>query len=96
MIGRKTDNINVELGAGETWESYVGRLREFLSRIRWQSEGHRTWYTHKNPAGCWICELLDICDRLLDDSMVEGDSNGDSYGLGQEETTEDFNRDDEL
>ncbi len=81
MIGRKTDNINVELGVGETWESYVGRLREFLSRIRWQSEGHRNWYTHKNPAGCWICELLDICDRLLDDSVSDG--NG--------EETEDLN-----
>ncbi len=84
MIGRKSDNINIELGTGETWESYVGRLREFLSRIRWQSEGHRSWYTHKNPAGCWICELLDICDRLLDDSSV---SEGDS--------SEDLNHDDE-
>lgn len=48
------------------------RLREFLSRIRWQSEGHRMWYTHKNPAGCWICEVLDICDRLLDDNLAPG------------------------
>jgi len=78
MIGRKTDNINVELGTGETWESYVGRLREFLSRIRWQSEGHISWYTHKNPAGCWICELLDITDRLLDNDklLAERDDNG--------------------
>ncbi len=74
MIGRKTDNLNVDIGSGETWNSYVARLREFLSRIRWQSEGHRTWYTHKNPAGCWICELLDICDRLLDDSVSKGSS----------------------
>ncbi len=88
MIGRKTDNINVELGDGETWESYVARLREFLSRIRWQSEGHRTWYTHKNPAGCWICELLDITDRLLDDSVVEGDADSEDKHV-------DMNHDDE-
>ncbi len=87
MIGRKSDNINVELGVGETWESYVGRLGEFLSRIRWQSEGHRTWYTHKNPAGCWICELLDICDRLLDDSILEGDTPEQDMNVDEELNT---------
>lgn len=69
-------NINIERGDGETWESYRERLAEFLSRIRWQSEGHRQWYTHKNPYGCWICEVLQIAelyrDILMDDGKLDG------------------------
>ncbi len=42
----------------------MGRLDEYVSKLEWQSEGHRMWYTHKNPYGCWICELLQICRRL--------------------------------
>lgn len=60
------DNINLERGDGETFESHIDRLSEFLSRIRWQSEGHRQWYTHKNPYGCWICEILQIGELLRD------------------------------
>lgn len=27
---------------------------------------HITWYTHKNPYGCWICDLFLLTRRLLD------------------------------
>ncbi len=79
-------NPSVVRGDGETSESYSGRLKEFVSRIRWQSEGHRMWYTHKNPSGCWICELLQICDLLLDEMLVDG---GDDYDDAQSEPESD-------
>lgn len=31
-----------------------------LSNIEHLSQGHIHWYTHKNPFGCWICDLLDL------------------------------------
>lgn len=67
-------NPNLVRGDGETWSSFAGRLGEHISQLEWQSGGHIMWYTHKNPAGCWICELLQICrqyqDILLDNGIV--------------------------
>ena len=69
-IERK-DNPSIIRGDGETSESHRARLVEYISRIEWQSEGHRMWYTHKNPYGCWICELLQIARLGVDDVLVE-------------------------
>jgi len=49
---------------GEEFSSYAGRLDEYISRLVWQSEGHRMWYTHKNPYGCWICDIIFIVEQL--------------------------------
>lgn len=78
------NNLNLERGAGETVESYYDRLAEFLSRIRWQSEGHRQWYTHKNPYGCWICELLQIGELYRDILMAERDDTELDYNVDEE------------
>ncbi len=68
MIG---DNINLERAAGEILETYLERIHEHVVKLRWQSEGHRQWYTHKNPYGCWICELLQVCELIRDNCMDE-------------------------
>jgi len=44
---------------------------EYISRLVWQSEGHRMWYTHKNPYGCWICDILFIIEQLRDANLSE-------------------------
>lgn len=67
-------NASVIRGDGETVDSYAGRLNELISRIEWQSEGHRQWYTHKNPYGCWICEILQISRQLVDIMLVDRES----------------------
>ena len=74
-------NPSVIRGDGETRESYIGRVSELLSRIEWQSEGHRQWYTHKNPYGCWICEVLQI-SRELETELL------DKRGTIREESTD--------
>ncbi len=68
-------NPNFNRGDGETIDSYLGRVTEFLSKLEWQSEGHRQWYTHKNPYGCWICELLQIA-RCLESELLDKRDNG--------------------
>lgn len=77
-------NASAIRGDGETIDSYVGRLNELLSRIEWQSEGHRQWYTHKNPYGCWICEILQISRYLADILLANGDSEGDDLNYNEE------------
>ena len=51
---------------GEDLDSYVRRLDEYIQRLDWQSEGHRQWYTHKNPYGCWICDVFFIIGQIRD------------------------------
>ncbi len=73
MIG---DNINLERQDGEILTSYLERLHEHVQKLRWQSEGHRQWYTHKNPYGCWICELLQVCELIRDNCLDEAKHSG--------------------
>ncbi len=68
MIG---DNINLERTSGESITDYLERMAEHVKKLRWQSEGHRQWYTHKNPYGCWICELLQVTELIRDNCMDE-------------------------
>ncbi len=65
------DNINLERISGEILEKYLERIHEHVQKLRWQSEGHRQWYTHKNPYGCWICELLQVCELIRDNCLDE-------------------------
>ncbi len=68
MIG---ENINLERTSGEDITSYLERMGEHVKKLRWQSEGHRQWYTHKNPYGCWICELLQVTELIRDNCLDE-------------------------
>ncbi len=68
MIG---DNINLERIADESITDYLERMGEHVKKLRWQSEGHRQWYTHKNPYGCWICELLQVTEFIRDNCLDE-------------------------
>ncbi len=68
MIG---DNINLERIAEESIIAYLERMAEHVKKLRWQSEGHRQWYTHKNPYGCWICELLQVTELIRDNCLDE-------------------------
>lgn len=53
-------------GDTEPDEEYIKRIEPVIQRLSWQSDGHRMWYTHRNPYGCWICELLQVCELLRD------------------------------
>ncbi len=68
---REQRNFDVIRGDGELIGSYYKRLDEHISKLEWQSDGHRMWYTHKNPYSCWICELLQIVRILRDLAVAE-------------------------
>ncbi len=64
-------------GDAEMLGTYVLRLDEHISKLEWQSDGHRMWYTHKNPYSCWICELLQVVRILRDELVAEGSDPND-------------------
>ncbi len=59
---------------GEDLGAYVRRLDEYIQRLVWQSEGHRMWYTHKNPYGCWICDIIFIIEQLRTSIIHQSES----------------------
>ncbi len=69
MYDRK-NNPSINRIDGESLNDFLGRITEFLSKLEWQSEGHRMWYTHKNPYSCWICELLQV-GRGLESELMD-------------------------
>lgn len=68
-------------GDGEFLSSYCGRIRSYLEFLANKSEVSFRWYTHTNPAGCWICDtfvaayaLLRELETLSQEDMVGGSS----------------------
>ncbi len=61
-------------GDNESDASYRQRILAVVQRLEWQSDGHRMWYTHRNPYGCWICETQQILRQLLGpEDMASGE-----------------------
>ncbi len=72
QINRQQRDIpDIIRGDDEDIGPYIQRLDEHISKLEWQSEGHRMWYTHKNPYSCWICEILQIIRILRDECLAE-------------------------
>ncbi len=90
MYDRKV-NPDINRGDGEALNTWLSRISEHFSKLEWQSEGHRMWYTHKNPYSCWICELLQIGRSLEAELMDLGRSEPESNTETSEEPETDLN-----
>ena len=67
-------NPAIARGDSESVHAYIERMRDFVQQLEWRSDGHRFWYTHKNPHGCWICDLIfsiEQYSRCIDDMVQE-------------------------
>jgi len=70
-------NPSIARGDTESVQAYIERMRDFVQQLEWRSDGHRFWYTHKNPYGCWICDLIFTIEqyaRCIDDLLQTGNS----------------------
>ncbi len=47
----------------QDWSNYLYKLRLEYETL---SSTHIRWYTHKNPAGCWICDLFRLLEHWED------------------------------
>ncbi len=45
---------------------YTNYLCKMCTELETLSSGHIRWYTHKNPYGCWICDLALLLRRWED------------------------------
>lgn len=55
---KRTATGGVQRGTGEALDSYINRIRTKLDHLERVCEVHFAWYTHRNVAGCWICDTL--------------------------------------
>lgn len=45
--------------------SRISFYKELIARLEITSQVHIGWYTHKNPYGCWICDMVLLLRTLL-------------------------------
>jgi len=57
--------IRKALGSEDPTE-YISQATERLRGMESLASTHITWYTHKNPYGCWICDMFLLSQRLID------------------------------
>ena len=81
----------------ETHEEYIRRISDILTEYESLSEGHIRWFTHKNPYGCWICDLLSTFREFLTEvsTTPEFDTVERPFEEYSEEETENYNVDEE-
>ncbi len=60
-INENNIGIRFTRGTGESRSSYLSRVEANLRMYTERSNSHLGWYTHKNPYGCFICDIV----RLL-------------------------------
>ncbi len=84
MYDRK-NNPNLNRADGESVGDFLVRISEVLSKLEWQSEGYRMWYTHKNPYFCWICETIQVCRSLEAELLDRGRDNDESDRESEDE-----------
>lgn len=48
---------------------YNQRIGTLLTELESLAEGHIRWFTHKNPYGCWICDLIQVFREYLTESI---------------------------
>lgn len=46
------------IGSKEDPFGYLDMMEERLNAMETLASTHITWYTHKNPYGCWICDMF--------------------------------------
>lgn len=85
-------------GQKEDPVEWIDMMEERLRGMETLAATHITWYTHKNPYGCWICDMFLLSQRLIDSfreflgptpadaTREEDSSNGQST---EQEDTED-------
>lgn len=69
---RRESQGSVLRGTGESLESYINRLRVKLDYLARVCEVHFAWYTHRNHAGCWICDAIVAYTAVLNELERQG------------------------
>ncbi len=55
----------------EDLSEYLVRMSDSITALENLSEGHKIWFTHKNPYGCWICDSLLLLRTIIQEIAQE-------------------------
>lgn len=89
MIKIRTD---INRLPNESYSDYCQRFTSIVTEFETLSDGHIRWFTHKNPYGCWICDLLQAIRQFVTEM-----ANEDNIGAQiTEDTEEDSEIEDEV
>ncbi len=58
-------------GSSETFSEYLTRMVAIVTESEQLSEGHVRWFTHKNPYGCWICDVFSLLREVISECEIE-------------------------
>ncbi len=73
-----------QIGKKEDPTEYLALMQERLTSMETLASTHITWYTHKNPYGCWICDMFQHAQSLINSfSEFLGPTPADAVEDGQ-------------
>ncbi len=55
----------------EGLDEYLTRMSDSVTALENLSEGHKIWFTHKNPYGCWICDSQLLLRTIIQEVAQE-------------------------
>lgn len=55
-----------EIGQKEDPNEYLDMTEARLRGMETLASTHITWYTHKNPYGCWICDMFVLAQAMIE------------------------------
>ncbi len=85
---------DLKRGSNENFIDYLTRMSSIVTEYETLSEGHVRWFTHKNPYGCWICDVFELLrtvvtevDEVERDFMTQIESESESNILPSPQAT---------
>lgn len=62
----KGNKMIQQIGAREDPFEYLNMTETRLRTMETLASTHISWYTHKNPYGCWICDMFVLVQKVID------------------------------
>lgn len=60
----KSNKMIRPIGEKEDPHEWLNMYKERLVALENLSSTHIQWFTHKNPYGCWICDMIQVMYAL--------------------------------
>lgn len=103
-IWNKGNQMIRKIGLKEDPHGWLEMMEARVRSMEALASTHISWYTHKNPYGCWICDMFLAIQRVLDsfseflgpeDATAESQSTGSTASYESGASTDDSEIDDE-
>ncbi len=62
---------DIKRNQNESFGEYITRVSTIATELQTLSDGHIRWFTHKNPYGCWICDMFQVFQEFITEIFQE-------------------------